>query len=111
MLRGTGHRLSKVLNDVALDDRTALLDGLPASVTQQQQLNLLSCTIAPSVSLLGYPEGIVGRIRTIRLHSCRTEWTTAHPLDHVRRCEGDKAEGRVVGDARIVANRPAILDR
>ena len=69
MLRGTGHRLSKVLNDVALDDRTALLDGLPASVTQQQQLNLLSCTIAPSVSLLGYPEGSVGRIMTIRLHS------------------------------------------
>ena len=56
--------VAKMLNDMAPDDRTALLDELPASVTQQL-LNLLSPhERSIAVSLLGYPEGTVGRIMT-----------------------------------------------
>src|SRR5215468_1120735 len=77
--------VAKILNDMAPDDRTALLDELPASVTQQL-LNLLTPQERSiAVSLLGYPEGSIGRLMTPDYVRVRPEWAVEHALAHIRR--------------------------
>ncbi|HTY79649.1 MAG TPA: magnesium transporter [Gemmatimonadales bacterium] len=101
----------KMLNDMAPDDRTALLDELPASVTQQL-LNLLSPhERSIAVSLLGYPEGSVGRIMTPDYVRVRPDWTIEHALDHIRRYGQDSEtlsivyvisdDGHLIGEVPI----------
>jgi len=103
--------VAKMLNDMAPDDRTALLDELPASVTQQL-LNLLSPhERSIAVSLLGYPEGSVGRIMTPDYVRVRPDWTIEHALDHIRRYGQDSEtlsivyvisdDGRLIGEVPI----------
>jgi len=103
--------VATVLNDMAPDDRTALLDELPASVTQQL-LNLLSPhERSIAVSLLGYPEGSVGRIMTPDYVRVRPDWTIEHALDHIRRYGQDSEtlsivyvisdDGRLIGEVPI----------
>jgi len=103
--------VAKVLNEMAPDDRTALLDELPASVTQQL-LNLLSPhERSIAVSLLGYPEGSVGRIMTPDYVRVRPDWTIEHALDHIRRYGHDSEtlsivyvisdDGHLIGEVPI----------
>jgi magnesium transporter len=76
--------LAAILNEMAPDDRTVLFDELPAKVTQQM-LELLSPserTIA--VSLLGYPEGSIGRLMTPDYVRVRPEWTVELVIAHIR---------------------------
>lgn len=66
-----------MLNAMAPDDRTTLLDELPATVTQQL-LNLLSPQErAVATQLLGYPAGSVGRLMTPEYMRVRPESTIA----------------------------------
>jgi len=103
--------VAKVLNDMAPDDRTALLDELPASV-MQQLLNLLTPQERSiAVSLLGYPEGSIGRLMTPDYVRVRPDWTIEHALDHIRRYGHDSEtlsvvyvindEGRLIGEVPI----------
>jgi magnesium transporter len=103
--------VAKMLNDMAPDDRTALLDELPASVTQQL-LNLLSPhERSIAVSLLGYPEDSVGRIMTPDYVRVRPDWTIEHALDHIRRYGQDSEtlsivyvisdDGHLIGEVPI----------
>jgi magnesium transporter len=103
--------VAKVLNEMAPDDRTALLDELPASVTQQL-LNLLTPEErSVAVSLLGYPEGSIGRLMTPDYVRGRPEWMVEHALDHVRRYGHDSEtlsivyvigdDGRLIGEVPI----------
>src|SRR5215468_2733897 len=71
--------------DLAPDDRTALLDELPAAATRQL-LNLLTPQERSiAVSLLGYPEGSIGRLMTPDYVRVRPEWAVEHALAHIRR--------------------------
>jgi magnesium transporter len=73
-----------LLNNMAPDDRTMFLEELPASVTQQM-LSLLSPEErAIAVTLLGYPEGSIGRLMTPDYLSIRETWTVQEVLDYVR---------------------------
>src|SRR5262245_36370722 len=103
--------VAKVLNDMAPDDRTALLDELPASVTQQL-LNLLTPhERSIAISLLGYPEGSSGRLMTPDYVRVRPDWTIEHALDHIRRYGHDSEtlsivyvisdDGRLIGEVPI----------
>src|SRR5262245_3109001 len=77
--------VAKILNDMAPDDRTALLDELPAAATRQL-LNLLTPQERSiAVSLLGYPEGSIGRLMTPDYVRVRPEWAVEHALAHIRR--------------------------
>src|SRR5215470_9469128 len=100
-----------MLNDMAPDDRTALLDELPAAVTQQL-LNLLTAQErAVAISLLGYPEGSIGRLMTPDYVRVRPDWTIEHALDHIRRYGHDSEtlsvvyvindDGRLTGEVAI----------
>ena len=76
--------VAALLNDMAPDERTHLLEELPAAVTKQM-LSLLTPeerTIA--TSLLGYPEDSIGRLMTPDYVSVRQNWTIEQVLEHIR---------------------------
>ena len=64
-----------LLNDMAPDDRTHLLEELPASVTKQMLALLTNEERAVAVSLLGYPEDSIGRLMTPDYVPVRADWT------------------------------------
>ena len=103
--------VAKILNEMAPDDRTALLDELPAAVTRQL-LNLLTPQERSiAVSLLGYPEGSIGRLMTPDYVRVRPEWRVEQALDHIRRYGHDSETlsilyviddaGRLIGEVPI----------
>lgn len=77
--------VARILNDMAPDDRTELLEELPAAVTLQMLALLTPPERAIAISLLGYPEGSIGRLMTPDYVRVRQEWTIAQSLDHIRR--------------------------
>lgn len=88
--------LAGLLNALSPDDRTALLEELPAPVVQRL-LNLLSPEERRvSVQLLGYPEDSVGRLMTPDYVAVRPDWTVQQALDHVRRYGKDSETLHVV---------------
>jgi magnesium transporter len=103
--------VGQILNEMSADDRTFLLEELPAAATQQL-LNLLSPDErAVAVKLLGYPEGSIGRRMTPDYVRVRPEWTMERVLDHLRRHGHDSEtlsivyvideRGRPVGEVGI----------
>lgn len=77
--------VARLLNDMSPDDRTELLEELPAAVTLQLLAMLTPEERTVAVSLLGYPEGSIGRLMTPDYVRVREEWTTERALDHIRR--------------------------
>jgi magnesium transporter len=101
----------KILNEMAPDDRTALLEELPgAAVTQLMRL-LSPEEQAVAKSLLGYPEDSVGRLMTPDFIAVRDEWTVQQVLDYVRQHGRDSEtlnvlyvvddQGQLIDDVRI----------
>ena len=56
--------VAALLNDMAPDDRTMFLEELPATATRQLLALLTPKERAVAVTLLGYPEGSIGRLMT-----------------------------------------------
>lgn len=85
ILRGlTTDETKSILNGLAPDDRTELLEELPGQVSQRL-LNLLSdAELRETRKLLGYPEESVGRLMTPKYVAVRPEWTIAKVLEHIR---------------------------
>jgi magnesium transporter len=103
--------VAKILNEMAPDDRTALLDELPAAVTQQLLSLLTPQERSIAVSLLGYPEGSIGRFMTPDYVRVRPDWSIERVLDHIRRYGHDSEtlsivyviddDGRLIGEVSI----------
>ena len=103
--------VAKILNEMAPDDRTALLDELPGTVTQQLLQLLTPEERSVAVTLLGYPEGSIGRLLTPDYVRVRPDWTMAYVLDHIRRYGHDSEtlsivyviddRGRLIGEIPI----------
>lgn len=100
-----------ILNDMSDDDRTELLEELPAQVTQKL-LNLLSPEERQRASqLLGYAENSVGRLMTPHFVRVRPHWSVSQALDHIRRYGTDSEtmslvyvideKGKLIDDLRI----------
>jgi magnesium transporter len=90
LLKAMGHEeVARILNEMAPDDRTALLDELPAAATKQLLALLTPEERAVALSLLGYPEGSIGRLMTPDYVRSRPDWTIEHVLDHIRRYGSD----------------------
>ena len=75
---------ASILNDMAPDDRTGLLDESPAEVTKQLLTLLSPEERRLALSLLGYPRGSVGRLMTPHYVAIKAEWSVQAVLDHVR---------------------------
>jgi len=67
------------------DDRTSLLQELPATVTRKLMQLLSLEDLAEARQLLGYPEESVGRLMTPEYIRIRAEWTVEQALAHVRK--------------------------
>jgi len=85
LLRSLGSEdVARVLNEMSPDDRTALLEELPGPVVKSLLEILTPEERRLAQSLLGYPEGSVGRLMTPEYIAVRPGWTVAQVLDHIR---------------------------
>jgi magnesium transporter len=112
LLRGMGTiESARILNEMSPDDRTALLEELPGSVVAQL-LQLLSPEEKQvAQSLLGYPEGSVGRLMTPDFIKVGPRWTIRQVLDFIRQHGRDSEtlnviyvtdeRGKLIDDVRI----------
>jgi magnesium transporter len=86
LLKAMGQEeVAVILNDMSPDDRTMMLEELPATVTKQLLALLTPDERAIAVSLLGYPEGSIGRLMTPYYVRVKPEWTVERVLDHIRK--------------------------
>jgi magnesium transporter len=76
--------IAALLNNMAPDDRTQFLEELPATATRQLLSLLTPAERAVASTLLGYPEGSVGRLMTPHYVAVREHWTVQEVLDYVR---------------------------
>ena len=85
ILSGLGDRqTARLLNEMAADDRTALLEEIPAEAAKQLLALLSKEERDVALSLLGYPEGSVGRLMSPDYLTIRQDWKVREVLDHVR---------------------------
>jgi magnesium transporter len=85
MLRSLAQEeVAAILNEMSPDDRTMLLEELPAAATRRMLALLNDEERAEAVKLLGYPEGSVGRFMTPNYIAVRPQWTVREVLDYVR---------------------------
>ncbi len=82
--------VAAILNDMSPDDRTMLLEELPAAATRQLLSLLDEKERAVAIQLLGYPEDSVGRLMTPEYIAVRPHWTVSQVLDYVRKHGQDK---------------------
>ncbi len=85
LLRAMAHeQVVGILNEMSPDDRTALLEELPSAAARQLIKLLTPEERHVAQSLLGYPEGSVGRLMTPDFIAIHEDWTVKDVLDHVR---------------------------
>jgi magnesium transporter len=111
-------KTAELLNELPADDRTSFLEELPSEVVKELIRLLDPEERKITLSLLGYPEGSVGRLMTPDYISVQVDWTIAEVLEHIREV-GKESEtidviyivnekGEFVDDVRI---REIILAR
>ena len=112
LLKGLAHEeVAALLNEMAPDDRTMLLEELPAAVTRQLLALLTPEERAIAASLLGYPEGSIGRLMTPSYLAVREDWIAQQVLDFIREHGEDREtlnvlyvvdeQGLLIDDIRI----------
>jgi magnesium transporter len=103
--------VAALLNNMAPDDRTMFLEELPAPVTRQLLALLTPEERSIASTLLGYPEGSIGRRMTPHYISVGEQWSIQQVLDYVREHGRDSEtlnviyvtdeQGRLIDDVRI----------
>lgn len=104
-------RVAIILNSMSPDDRTALLEESPPTLTRALVGLLSKDERMVALSLLGYPEHSVGRLMTPDYIEVRKDWTVQQVLDYVRANGKDSdtlnvlyvvdEDGRLIDDLRI----------
>jgi magnesium transporter len=85
LLRAMAHeQVVGILNEMAPDDRTALLEELPSAAARQLIQLLTPEERHVATALLGYPEDSVGRLMTPDFIAVREDWTVQQVLDYIR---------------------------
>ena len=85
LLRAMGQsEVAAILNEMSPDDRTALLEELPSEAARKLIKLLTPDERRVAQSLLGYPEGSVGRLMTPDFIAIHEDWTVQQVLDFVR---------------------------
>src|SRR5262249_34664296 len=81
----TNDQVYALLNDIPPDDRTRLLEELPSAVTCRLLEVLSPDQLKVARSLLGYPEGTVGRHMTPQYVGVRPDMTSHDALELIRK--------------------------
>jgi magnesium transporter len=82
--------LGRILNQLAPDDRTALLEGMPHDEVERLLTLLTPENQRISRSLLSHGMGTVGRLMTPDFIGVKEDWTINQVLEHVRRVGRDR---------------------
>jgi len=108
LLRAMAHeQVVGILNEMSPDDRTALLEELPSAAARQLIRLLTPDERHVAQSLLGYPEGSVGRLMTPDFIAVPEDWTVQQVLDYVRQYGQDSETLNVV---YVVDERGKLID-
>src|SRR5207253_6905720 len=108
LLRAMAHeQVVAILNEMSPDDRTALLEELPSAAARQLIQLLTPEERKVAQSLLGYPEGSVGRLMTPDFVAIREGWTVKEVLDYVRQHGRDSETLNVI---YVVDERGLLID-
>src|SRR4030081_3173470 len=108
LLRGMAHeQVVGILNEMSPDDRTALLEELPSAAARQLIKLLTPEERQIAQSLLGYPEGSIGRLMTPDFIAVHDDWTVKEVLDHVREFGRDSETLNVI---YVVDERGKLID-
>ena len=104
-------KMADILNEMSPDDRTTLLEFLPANFVAELVQSLSEEERKVTLQLLGYPEDSVGRLMTPDYIAIRENWTVQQALDYVRQHGGQSetlsvlyvtdAQGVLIDDIRI----------
>jgi magnesium transporter len=78
------YKTAELLNELPADDRTAFLEELPSEVVKELIRLLNPEERRITLSLLGYPEGSVGRLMTPDYIAVQVDWNVKEVLDHIR---------------------------
>src|SRR5438876_3331503 len=85
LLRAMAHeQVVAILNEMSPDDRTALLEEMPSAAARQLIRLLTPEERRVAQTLLGYPEGSVGRLMTPDFIAVYENWTVQQVLDYIR---------------------------
>src|SRR5699024_1857899 len=90
-LAGNIRRISRLLDNIKPDDRTAFFEGLPGKVTQQLIEHLSPEERKITTKLLGYPKESIGRLMTPEYVALKPGWTVEEAFEHIRK-EGENSE-------------------
>src|SRR5881628_2671860 len=112
LLRAMAHeQVVAILNEMSPDDRTALLEELPSAAARQLIHLLTPQERQIAQSLLGYPEGSVGRLMTPDFIAVPEDWTVQQVLNYIREHGRDSETlniiyvldqaGKLIDDIRI----------
>ena len=108
LLRAMAHeQVVAILNEMSPDDRTALLEELPSAAARQLIRLLTPQERQIAQSLLGYPEGSVGRLMTPDFIAVHDDWTVQQVLDFVREHGQDSETLNVI---YVVDDRGKLID-
>jgi magnesium transporter len=78
------YKTAELLNELPADDRTAFLEELPSEVVKELIRLLDPEERRVTLSLLGYPEGSVGRLMTPDYIAVQVDWMVQEVLEHIR---------------------------
>jgi magnesium transporter len=81
----SNEQVHTILNEMAPDDRTRLLEELPAPVVQRALATLHPDALKVARSLLGYPENSAGRVMTPEYVALPPHMTAAQALSEIRK--------------------------
>src|SRR5213082_2385638 len=108
LLRAMAHeQVVGILNEMAPDDRTALLEELPSAAARQLIRLLTPEERHVATALLGYPEDSVGRLMTPDFIQVKEDWTVQHVLDYVRQYGRDS---ETLNFVYVVDDRGKLID-
>jgi magnesium transporter len=100
-------QVASIQNEMSPDDRTALLEELPSAAARQLIRLLTPQERQIAQSVLGYPEGSVGRLMTPDFIAVHEDWTVEQVLDFVREHGQDSETLNVV---YVVDERGKLID-
>src|SRR5438477_10848656 len=108
LLRAMAHeQVVGILNEMSPDDRTALLEEMPSAAARQLIRLLTPEERRVAQTLLGYPEGSVGRLMTPDFIPVHENWTVKEVLDFVREYGRDSETLNVI---YVVDERGKLID-
>lgn len=85
LYRMTDQETRQILQSMTPDDRTALLEELPAEMIKRLLAHMSQEDIDEARQLLGYPEESVGRLMTPDYIAVQPDWTIKQGLDEIRK--------------------------